>query len=249
MLPTMGSDGQSCSSSAGDLDRPLSADRPRGPRVRGAPAAVLVLVLALAVAGCGGADGDESATASESPRVTASAPATAGPVNGARSGEDARKGPATRTARPSTSAPPSAAVPPATNAVPASKTTPAPGPERRGKRSPLTGTRRPAASPYELRPTVTCLRRRGAVVGRVSGDDATLRSIRDLAQRTSRSVTLRGETAWLAVGKSVAEAQLLIELLALPGQPYDVARHGNAVVIRRSGSVTTSKAAVACLRP
>ena len=218
--------------------------------MRGAAAAVLVLTLA--VAGCGGADGDDSAPATESPAVTRSAPtaATAAPENEAPSGEEAEKGRATmKTAQPATPQPPSKPVLRATKTATASKTAPRPGTERRRKRSPLTGARRPAASPYELPATVTCLRRRGADVGTVSGADATIRSLRDLAQRTSRSITLRGETAWLAVGKSIADAQLLTELLALPGQPYAVARHGNAVVVRRTGQLATSRAAVACLRP
>lgn len=200
-------------------------------------------VVALTAAGCGGGadtSGPATSTATEENRVQTTRQAQPAPARKRAAPErpTGRKKATAAARAPSQGSKRSPGSPPKQARAP-----------KHAKRSPLKGARRPAASPYELPATVACLRQRGAKVRGVAGTDATLRSLRDLAQRTSRSVTLRGETAWLAVGGSVAEAQLLTDLLALPGQPYAVSRHGNAVVMRRVGKLQTSKTAVACLRP
>lgn len=89
----------------------------------------------------------------------------------------------------------------------------------------------PAAAPFELGQTLACLRRSGASVRRLEPADPELRALRDLAQRTSFRVRANGQEVGVAFGRDVASAQLLEELLTLPGSSYAVVRRGNVVVL------------------
>lgn len=224
-------------------------------RMRSLTIAATTLLLGALLAGCGeGSDRNAGAPRPETATTTGSNGGAQPPVGSAQrpvvpGGPDETSRPPEpngRTPEPDDGPPETADTTRTTDDLPTENVQPAP-PPRTPRASPPAA--QPAASPFALGPTVSCLRRRGAKVTRVPASDATLRSLRDLAQRTSRQVTRQGETAWFALSGNVAGAELLLELLTQPEQRYALAREGNAVVVRPTGSPRAlSRVVVACLR-
>jgi hypothetical protein len=105
-----------------------------------------------------------------------------------------------------------------------------------------------AAVTYAMAPTRRCLVKLGAVVGRVRASDARLRALRDLAQRNSFQAMLGGRTVAMAFGRDVAAAQLLVELLTVPRDPYRLTRRANVVFLYRPRSRQAFSRAASCLR-
>lgn len=177
------------------------------------------VALALAAAGCGGGDSQEGATAAAGETTTG--------------------------ARPS--------PPPASNPAPPPPPPkqPPPAPPAKAPRAAVTvpgvTTPDPAARTYALAPTRRCLSRRGAGIGAVPADDAQLRALGDLAQRTSVLVRVDGGTVGLAIERQQANAALLAELLRAPGSPYRVEQRVNAVLVYRPASRGAAAAVRDCL--
>ena len=92
-----------------------------------------------------------------------------------------------------------------------------------------------------------CLQRGGLAVEPVPRSGYQLRTIHDLAQRRSFVVLDGGRRVAVAVMPSVANAQLLAELLTLPGAPK-VQRAGNVVLVPVAKSGTLTKTTGRCLR-
>jgi hypothetical protein len=92
------------------------------------------------------------------------------------------------------------------------------------------------------RPVIACLVRAGGRVGPVVPADARLRALRDLAQKTSMQVRIRGVVVGLAFQPDAASAGLLAELLRVPRDPYHLNRRGTVIVLapRRAPSVHTT---------
>ena len=91
----------------------------------------------------------------------------------------------------------------------------------------------PASAPITRSAAEACLEAAGATLGELRASDARLRSLRDLAQ--GRSIEVRAEigVVYLAFARDVARAELLAELLEVPGGPYKVQRTANVVVLYR----------------
>lgn len=107
-------------------------------------------------------------------------------------------------------------------------------------------TEDPAARRYTRAETIACLRSNGATVNALSASDRHLRALRDLAQGRTVEVR-RGETTTaLAFASDVAGAALLVELLAVPGNPYQVTRRGNVVALYRLPSATAESLTAPC---
>ena len=97
--------------------------------------------------------------------------------------------------------------------------------------APAATTTASASTLYELAPTRRCLEARGAVVRRLDAGEGRLRTLRDLAQRTSYEVRLDGARIGLALTRRAADARLLVMLLRIPGDAYRLERRRNAVLM------------------
>lgn len=109
-----------------------------------------------------------------------------------------------------------------------------------------------AASPsehYSLVATSGCLRAKAATIGRLRPRDGRLRAMRDLAQRTSHEVRVRGTVVGVAFQRDEADARLLIELLIVPSDPYRLVQAGNVVIMSRKTDRTAHAVVMGCLRP
>lgn len=98
---------------------------------------------------------------------------------------------------------------------------------------------------YAAAPTRRCLRARGASVTPIRARAGRLRELRDLAQRTSFEVKLRGRSVGLAFGNT----PLLSELLRVPNDRYRIATRGNALLLYRPGARAQAAVVRSCLRP
>lgn len=105
-----------------------------------------------------------------------------------------------------------------------------------------------AAARYSLSATTRCLEARGASVKPVRPLDSQLRQLRDLAQRTSREARLGRQSVGLAFTQSEANAELLVELLAVPNNAYRVVQRRNVVLMYKLGSRAALADTVECLR-
>jgi hypothetical protein len=101
---------------------------------------------------------------------------------------------------------------------------------------------------YSLRSVSSCLARQRAVVSRVFYKDKYLRALHDLAQQTSRQAVLRERLVGFAVVPTVANAQLLAELLLVPGSPYRIVQRRNVVLMYKPSAAQAFRAVIACLR-
>ena len=106
----------------------------------------------------------------------------------------------------------------------------------------------PTASPYSRSKTVACLTTRGATVQKIRPTDPRLRAIRDVAQRQSVEIRLKDARLAVAFGRNIAEAQLLVELLTVPSDPYRIQRRGNVVILYRARDSRTFAIVARCLR-
>jgi hypothetical protein len=113
-----------------------------------------------------------------------------------------------------------------------------------------TATTDAATATYSLRATSRCLAAHGAIVGRVRPLDSRLRSLRDLAQRTSIQAEYKTGRVGLAFGTSESGAKLLVELLTVPKDPlrYVLVRRANVVLMYRTKHKAAFRSAQACLR-
>jgi hypothetical protein len=102
---------------------------------------------------------------------------------------------------------------------------------------------------YSLPRTVSCLDKARAQVRVIQPRDKDLRALRDLAQRTSRQAVVHRELAAFAVVGSVANAELLVELLRPTTAPYRIVRAANAVIMYRPTSMRAFRLVRSCLRP
>jgi hypothetical protein len=110
-------------------------------------------------------------------------------------------------------------------------------------------SRSAAMAPLFRRSAVTaCLRRGGVTVGPVRPANSRFRALRDLAQRTSLEARLRGDAVALAFGQTEADAELLVELLRVPRDPYRLVRRRNVVFLQRPGTGPARTAVAGCLR-
>ena len=102
---------------------------------------------------------------------------------------------------------------------------------------------------HTLTATSRCLRAKGATIRRLRPLDPRLRAMRDLAQRTSHEVRVRGKIVGVAFQRDEADARLLLELLRVPNDPYRLVRDGNVVVMSRKPDRAAHATVVGCLRP
>jgi hypothetical protein len=107
---------------------------------------------------------------------------------------------------------------------------------------------RASGAPLSLTRTVTCLRHRGAVVGRVKPGNRRLRALRDLAQKTSVQVTLRRVVVGVAFTRSTSDATLLFELLRVPNDPLRLEQRRNVVLVSPKTASAARSAVLNCLR-
>jgi hypothetical protein len=107
----------------------------------------------------------------------------------------------------------------------------------------------PAAAPFKQAVMLACLRRAGRSVAPVRASDPQLRVLRDVAKQASFQVRFRRHVIVLAFGKSVADAELLEELLMMPQSRYTIVRRGNVVVLYRRGQSAALTSLAGCLRP
>ena len=115
--------------------------------------------------------------------------------------------------------------------------------------SPTTETaERPAAAPYSRSKTLSCLRSEGATVDALRPANQQLRALRDLAQGRSFEVHVERSIFAIAFARDVAAAQLLVELVSVPGGSYDAVRSGNVVVLHQSEGSALNAALARCLR-
>jgi hypothetical protein len=98
---------------------------------------------------------------------------------------------------------------------------------------------------YALAPTRRCLVERGARVAALRSNDPRLKALGDLAQRTSLAVRLDGRTVGVAVG----DVALLVDLLRVPGDPFTLDVHGNALLMYRPEARAQADIVRDCLRP
>jgi hypothetical protein len=98
--------------------------------------------------------------------------------------------------------------------------------------------------PYQLTPTRRCLETAGFRVAKIRSEDARLRALGDLAQRTSLAVRRDGRTLGLAIG----DAELLESLLRVPGDPYRLEVRRNALLMYRPSDRRQAVSAARCLR-
>jgi hypothetical protein len=105
----------------------------------------------------------------------------------------------------------------------------------------------PSAAPYSGSGLSSCLRGRGGVLGPVQARDATLRSLRDAAQRTSFEARIGRELVGVAVEPSIANAELLVEVLSLPGNGYGITRADNVVLLTHSADHAALLSSLTCL--
>jgi hypothetical protein len=103
-------------------------------------------------------------------------------------------------------------------------------------------------TPYALQRTVTCLKHRGAVVGRIIPTNRRLRALRDLAQKTSVQARLRGVVIGLAFARSTSSAGLLFELLTVPRDPLRLEQQRNVILLSPKTARTAHATVVGCLR-
>jgi hypothetical protein len=108
-------------------------------------------------------------------------------------------------------------------------------------------TRHPAP-PYSLEATSRCLRRAGASVERVRPTDTRLQELHDLAQTTSRQAQARGGIVGFAIGRTEADALVLVDALAVPNDPYRIVRRRNAVLMYKRSAADAYTIVAACLR-
>ena len=93
----------------------------------------------------------------------------------------------------------------------------------------------PASAPFSQETTLACLRNEGATIAGLRPSDQQRRALRDLAQGRTVEVRLGGTDIALAFAPDVAAADLLVELLTVPGNPYAINRRGNVVVLYERG--------------
>ena len=93
-----------------------------------------------------------------------------------------------------------------------------------------------------------CLRAHGAKLDAVPLTPTSLRYLHDLAQHRSFLASVGGSTAGVAVPPSVANAELLVELLTLPGSGYVATRENNVVFLAQRSGAKALRLAVSCAR-
>lgn len=104
----------------------------------------------------------------------------------------------------------------------------------------------PAAT-YSLPRTRACLLRRGATMTTRRASDRWLRSLRDLAQKTSFGARVGRAVVGIAFTRGASHAELLVELLRAPANPYRIVRRGNAVVLVKPGARVALVTVTRCL--
>jgi hypothetical protein len=103
-------------------------------------------------------------------------------------------------------------------------------------------------APYAVGATAACLKQRGGVVGRVQPTNRGLRTLRDIAQKNSIQVRVRGVVVGLAFGNSTSAAALLSELLRDPNIQLQVDQLRNVVVLSPRSAVAVRSTVFGCLR-
>jgi hypothetical protein len=103
-------------------------------------------------------------------------------------------------------------------------------------------------APYTLGATVRCVRATGATVGKVPRVGTDRSQLRDLAQRTSFEVRAKGRFVDVALAPSPSGAQLLLELLDVPQNKYEVSARGNAVLLYARAGKALAARVTRCLR-
>lgn len=111
-----------------------------------------------------------------------------------------------------------------------------------------TGPSGTTAQEYAREPTTGCLERGGAVVSDLRPSDPRLQALRDLAQRDSLEVTFGGQSVGLAFVPDAAAAELLVELLEVPDDPYRVTNDRNVVLMYKPSAAQAFRLATGCLR-
>jgi len=108
---------------------------------------------------------------------------------------------------------------------------------------------RVSSAPYSLAASTRCLRANGATVARVQPRNARLRALRDLAQRTSREVRVGSRIVGIAFVERSSDAELLIDLLRVPSDPYRLQRRQNVIMMARPRDRRAAALVTSCLRP
>lgn len=93
-----------------------------------------------------------------------------------------------------------------------------------------------------------CLRAKGAALSRVPRTTKSMALLHDLAQRTSFLARIRRSEVGVGVMPSVANAQLLVELLFVPNSGYRIHRRGNVVFLSRASGRKALRVALGCAR-
>ena len=105
----------------------------------------------------------------------------------------------------------------------------------------------PASAPFSRKATLACLRSEGATIAEIRPSDRHRRALRDLAQGRTAEVRLDGTAVALAFARDVAAADLLVELLTVPDNPYEIIRRGNVVVLQRPAEEAGTSVVSGCL--
>ena len=75
-----------------------------------------------------------------------------------------------------------------------------------------------------------------------------LRALRDIAQKTSAEVKIRGATVALAFGHSTSDGALLYELLQIPNDPLHLDRRRNVVLLSPKRASVARLEVIDCLK-
>jgi hypothetical protein len=101
---------------------------------------------------------------------------------------------------------------------------------------------------YSLSGTARCLKSRGAIVAPIRPRNSRLRALRDLAQKTSREVRVVRKIVGVAFLPTAGRAELLVELLTVPKDPYRIQRRNNVVLVARPSDRSAAAFVLGCLR-
>ncbi len=105
----------------------------------------------------------------------------------------------------------------------------------------------PTAHPWSPSYVRTCLRAHGATLGAVPRDSVRFSFLHDLAQQNSFLARVRSSRVGVAVTPSVANAELLVELLSMPGNSFVIERRDNVVLLAPRASTTALRVALDCV--
>jgi hypothetical protein len=100
---------------------------------------------------------------------------------------------------------------------------------------------------YSKKPIISCLRGKRVVVSVGTPANRRLRALHDLAQRSSWQAKQGKSVVGIAIGRSAADAALVVELLRVPNDRYRIERRENVVLLFAPASAKLARVVRGCL--